>query len=153
MARIAAPVASDLRVRAAETGDASDVAALFDALGYPCSLDEAAERIAVVTADPSQHLLLAERDGEACGLIALHMIYAIANGAELARVTALVVSPECHRLGIGRRLLRAVEALARRAGVARIEVTSGAQREQAHAFYRGCGYDDGSLRFVKLLGD
>ena len=27
------------------------------------------------------------------------------------------------------------------------------QREGAHAFYRGCGYSDDSLRFLKLLGD
>lgn len=140
-------------IRAAATGDASDVASLLEILGYPCSRDEAAERIAVVLGDPRQHLLLAEIDGHACGLVSVDLRYSVARGADHARVTALVVSPQCHRMGIGRRLLRHVEGIARRAGVARIEVTTNARRLEAHAFYQGCGYADGSLHFFKLLGD
>ena len=37
-------------------------------------------------------------------------------------------------------------------GAARIELTSGSQRTEAHAFYRACGYSDGTVRFVKSLG-
>lgn len=147
------PKHTEPRVRAAEAGDASDVACLFGDLGYPCSPAEAAERISIVLADPRQHLMLAERDGKSCGLISLHMIYSVATGADLARVTALVVAPDCHRRGIGRRMLREVEAIARRGGAARIEVTSAPRRKHAHAFYSGCGYSDRSMRFVKLLGD
>ena len=65
---VAAPAGTGLRVRAAELGDASDVAALLDALGYPCDRDEAIERIGHFRHDPRQHLLLAELDGAACGL-------------------------------------------------------------------------------------
>ncbi len=143
----------DTRIRAAETGDACDVARLLDLLGYPCSHEEAAERISVVSHDPRQHLLLAEIDGQACALIALHCLYSIAHGTELARITALVVAPDHARRGIGRRLLREVELLSRRHGIHRIEVTSNARREAAHAFYRDCGYSDGSQRFIKMLGD
>ena len=145
--------AGDDWVRQAGTGDAGDVAALLDALGYPCSRAEAAERIAVVQADRRQVLLLAECDGRVQGLVAMETLYSIAHGNELARITALVVAPGCERQGVGRRLLRAVEQRARQAGIARIEVTSNARRTAAHAFYRGCGYADGALRFVKLLGD
>lgn len=140
-------------VRMAAIGDAADVARLFEALGYPCTREEAVERIVVATADPRQQLLIAERDGHACGLVALHTLYMIANGADLARITALVVDPACHRQGVGRRLLREAESVARRTGAARIEVTSGAQRTEARAFYCGCGYSGDSQRFVKLLGD
>jgi len=141
------------RIRPAEPGDASDVARLLTLLGYPCDRDEAAERIAVIAHDRRQHLLLAEVGGEACGLISLYTLYSLAHGAELARITALVVAPEHCRNGIGRLLLREVELLSRRHRVHRVEVTSNAQREGAHAFYRGCGYACGSLRFVKMLGD
>ncbi|WP_158549287.1 GNAT family N-acetyltransferase [Lysobacter silvisoli] len=129
------------------------MARLLGDLGYPCNRDEAAERIAVVRHDPRQHLLLAEIDGDACGLVSLYTLYSVVHGTELARITALVVSPACQRQGIGRRLLREVELISRRSGVSRIEVTSNQQREQAHAFYRDCGYSDGSQRFVKALGD
>jgi len=141
------------RIRPAEPGDASDVARLLSLLGYPCDRDEAAERIAAIAHDRRQHLLLAEVGGEACGLISLYTLYSLAHGAELARITALVVAPEHCRNGIGRLLLREVELLSRRHRVHRVEVTSNAQREGAHAFYRGCGYACGSLRFVKMLGD
>lgn len=149
----AATFAGTPRVRPAELGDASDVARLLIFLGYPCSRDEAAERIAVIAHDPRQHLLLAEIDGAACGLISLYTLYWLAHGSELARITALVVAPEYCRRGVGRQLLREVELLSRRHRVHRIEVTSNAQRTGAHAFYRDCGYADGSMRFIKMLGD
>jgi ribosomal protein S18 acetylase RimI-like enzyme len=141
------------RIRAAAIGDASDVARLLEALGYPCDRDDAAERIAVVLGDQRQHLLLAEIGGEVCGLVALDLRYSLVRGADQARITALVVTPECSRQGVGRRLLREVEAISRRAGIARIEVTSNTRRQDAHAFYHGCGYADGSRHFFKLLGD
>ena len=157
MARAQAPggasLSADPRIRAAAIGDASDVALLLDALGYPCSRDEAAERIAFVLGDQRQHLLLAEVAGHACGMVALDMRYSFTRGADQARITALVVLPASSRQGIGRRLLREVESISRRAGIARIEVTSNARRSDAHAFYHGCGYADGSRHFFKLLGD
>lgn len=151
---MAADEATDAPViRSAKIGDASDVGRLLELLGYPCSRDDAAERIVTVLGDARQQLLIAERDGHACGLISMAMVYSVAHGADLARITALIVAEDCQREGIGRRLLREVEVRARQAGVSRIEVTSGAQRHGGHAFYRGCGYSEGSLRFVKLLGD
>ncbi|MEP6633582.1 MAG: GNAT family N-acetyltransferase [Luteimonas sp.] len=157
MGRVAGPQASPAstraRMRAAVTGDADDVAHLLDALGYPCSRVEASERIAHTLHDPRQALLIADIGGEACGLVALQTLYSVVHGTDLTRITALVVSPLHQRQGIGRRMLREVEALARRTGAARIEVTSNARRVEAHQFYRDCGYADGSLRFIKLLGD
>lgn len=144
---------ADLRIREARIGDASDVATLLDTLGYPCSRDEAADRIAMVLGDPRQRLLLAEIDGHACGLAGMELRYSLVRGTEQARITALVVSPECERRGVGRRLLREVEGIARQAGAARVEVTSATRREHSHAFYQGCGYSEGSRHFTKLLGD
>lgn len=141
------------RIRAAAIGDASDVARLLDLLGYPCTRDEAAERIATVLGDPRQQLLLAEVDGHACGLVALDVRYSLTRGADQARITALVVDPDHARRGIGRAMLREVEAIARRVRAARIELTSNARRHDAHAFYRDCGYAEGSRHFFKLLGD
>lgn len=142
-----------LRIRDARIGDASDVAALLGTLGYPCEPHEAADRIAMVLADPRQRLLLAEVGGHACALAGMDLRYSLVRGTEQARITALVVAPDCERQGVGRRLLREVEAIARQAGAARIEVTSAASRGTAHAFYHGCGYADGSRHFMKLLGD
>ena len=55
-------------------------------------------------------------------------------------------------MGIGRRLLEAVEEWARAEGCAGVRLVSGASREGAHAFYRSCGYDGGKkqLNFKKM---
>ena len=63
-----------------------------------------------------------------------------------------MVTPLAQGLGIGRSLLKEAERRARSGGAARIELTSGSQRTEAHAFYRACGYSDGTVRFVKPLG-
>ena len=153
MGKLAGTSTTTIRVRPAQIGDAGDVAVLLEELGYPCTRDEAVERISRVLHDPRLFLVVAEIEGAVCGLVSLDVRYSITRGADLTRITALVVSANCSRQGIGRQLLREAEAIARRAQVARIEVTSNIRRDVAHAFYLGCGYSEGSRHFIKLLGD
>ena len=144
------PFGTDLR--SAVIADADDVARLLTELGYPCEIDDAAERISAVLHNDRQALILARSHGAACGLLALDFMYYLPLGTTTCRVTALVVTPTAQGLGIGRTLLKEAERRARVGGAARIELTSGSQRTEAHAFYRACGYKDSSVRFVKLLG-
>lgn len=144
---------TDLDLRNATPGDAADVAALLGILGYPCEPIDAAERIAQVQHDPRQALILARRDGIACGLLSLDFMYYLPLGTTTCRVTALVVGEHARGHGIGRALLRDAERRARVGGAARLEVTSAGHRTEAHAFYRACGFSEGAVRFVKLLGD
>ena len=144
------PFGADLR--SAMIADAADVARLLTELGYPCEIDEAAERTDAIAANDRQALVLARREGAVCGLVALDFMYYLPLGTITCRVTALVVTPTAQGLGIGRQLLKEAERRARSGGAARIELTSGSQRTEAHAFYRACGYKDSSVRFVKQLG-
>ena len=141
------------RVRTAMSGDAAEIAALIALLGYSCTPDEALERLRAIAAEPDQALLVADRDGDLCGLLGLDLMYYLPLGARTCRITALVVATAHQGEGVGRDLLQAAETWARQAGAARVEATSAAHRDQAHAFYRACGYADGSMRFVKRLGD
>lgn len=145
------PLGTDLR--SAMIADADDVARLLTELGYPCEIDDAVERIDAIAGNDRQALVLARRDGAVCGLIALDFMYYLPLGTITCRVTALVVTPTAQGLGIGRQLLKEAERRARAGGAARIELTSGSQRTEAHAFYRACGYKDSSVRFVKQLGE
>lgn len=144
------PLGSDLRN--AVLADADDVARLLTEMGYPCDIDEAAERIDAIAGNDRQALVVARREGAVCGLIAIDFMYYLPLGTTTCRVTALVVSPTAQGLGIGRQLLKDAERRARSGGAARIELTSGSQRTEAHAFYRACGYSDGTVRFIKRLG-
>jgi ribosomal protein S18 acetylase RimI-like enzyme len=147
------PAAEGFDLRGAVPADADDVAALLTQLGYPCEAADAAERIATVLHNDRQALILARSRGAVCGLLALDYMYYLPLGTTTCRVTALVISPDAQGHGLGRLLLRDAERRARSGGAARLEVTSAAQRTEAHAFYRACGFTDGAARFVKLLGD
>lgn len=139
-------------LRSASLMDADDVALLLSTLGYPCEREDASERIHAIIANDRQALVLARFDGAVCGLIALDFMYYLPLGTTTCRITAMVVTPEAQGRGLGRQLLREAERRARVGGAARLEITSGSQRSDAHAFYRACGYSDGTLRFVKHLG-
>ena len=144
------PLGMDLR--SAMPADADDVARLLTEMGYPCDIDEALERIGAIIDNDRQALIVARRDGAVCGLIALDFMYYLPLGTTTCRVNALVVTSTAQGLGIGRALLKEAERRARMGGAARIELASGSQRTEAHAFYRACGYSDGTVRFVKSLG-
>lgn len=151
MASVAAGTEA-LLLRPAEAQDAAGVATLLDVLGYPCSREEAASRLLAVADEPGQQVLVADRHGCLVGLLALDIRYYLPLGGPTCRITALAVAPGQQRLGIGRKLLREAEQRARQAGAARIELTTGSQRAEAHAFYRACGYTESALRFLKPLG-
>ena len=104
-------------------------------------------------ASARQALILARSRGVACGLLALDFMYYLPLGTTTCRVTALVVAEDAQGQGVDRLLLRDAERRARLGGAARLEVTSAGHRTDAHAFYRACGFTEGAVRFVKLLGD
>ena len=140
-------------LRSASPMDADDVAALLTELGYPCDRHEALERISSIIDNDRQVLVVARLAGVVSGLIALDFMYYLPLGTFTCRVTALVVTPEAQGRGLGRQLLREAERRARAGGAARIELASGSQRTDLHAFYQACGYSDGTVRFIKRLGD
>ena len=143
----------DADLRSASVIDADDVAALLAEMGYPCTQLEARERIQRVIGDDRQALVVARSGGRVCGLIALDFMYYLPLGSTTCRITALVVTGAAQGQGLGRQLLKEAERRARFAGAARLELTSGSQRVDAHAFYRACGFSDGTLRFIKRLGE
>ncbi len=143
----------DADVRSASPIDADDVARLLSEMGYPCTVAEARERIATIIANDRQALVVARSNGRVCGLLALDFMYYLPLGTTTCRITALVVTQAEQGCGLGRQLLKEAERRARFGGAARLELTSGSQREDAHAFYKACGFSDGTLRFIKRLGD
>jgi ribosomal protein S18 acetylase RimI-like enzyme len=152
MASATRPALTSPLIRPGRASDADGLSQLLAVLGYPCTPEEARERIRQVAGDPDQHLCVAEAQGELLGLLCFDLMYFLPLGAPTCRITALSVSESARRRGIGRMLLREAEARAREAGAVRIELTSASHRNEAHAFYRACGYADGALRFVKRLG-
>ena len=143
----------DADLRSAGLIDADDVATLLSELGYPCDVEDAARRIRAILDNDRQALVVARVDGVVSGLIALDFMYYLPLDTVTCRINALVVTSSARGHGLGRQLLREAERRARAGGAARLELTSGSQRTDAHAFYKACGFGDGTVRFIKRLGD
>jgi GNAT superfamily N-acetyltransferase len=152
MARSAHPEPLSPLIREATPEDGFGLSELLGTLGYPCPPEEASQRVLDLRGDENQSLLVADEHGGLLGMVCCDLSYYLPLGAVTCRITALAVDPKAQRRGVGRLLLREAEALARDAGAVRIELTSAGHREDAHAFYRACSYQDGALRFVKRLG-
>jgi GNAT superfamily N-acetyltransferase len=141
----------NLALREPRPEDAHAVAALLDELGYPSSVDQAAERIARIGHDPSTLLLVAEVDGEVAGLAALHVQDLIERDDLGCSVAALVVAERFRRLGVGARLSEAIEAEARARGCESLVLHTAHRRSDAHAFYEALGYEHTGRRYRKEL--
>jgi acetyltransferase len=88
--------------------------------------------------DPNRMVLVAERDGEVVAMAHLAPSLA-ANGAHRAEVQRVAVATDARGLGVGRRLMTAVEVAAREGGLTLLWLTTHDDTE-ACAFYEALDY-------------
>lgn len=137
-------------LRPAKLEDAEAISRLLDELEHPAPPEVLRARLQALAA-AGERVLVAEIEGVVRGLATVHVTPVLHRPAPVGRITALVVSSEMRRQGVGRALVGAAEAIAREAGARLIEVTSNRRRTQAHRFYEGLGYELTSHRFGKRL--
>ena len=152
---LALPVTLDARegaftVRAATPADLEALVALIAndpvsaARGDTASPDDRdayARGLAAIQADARNVQLVAERDGVVIGTLQLTLIPGISRrGAARLQVEAVRVRDDQRSAGIGRALMRWVADVAPGLGAPLIQLTSDAQRVDAHRFYERLGY-------------
>jgi len=141
-----------LIVRDATPEDATAIAPLLDALGYPADVEAIAVRLRELSAaDPTGRVLVAVDGDQLVGFATLHSTPVLHRATAVGRVTGIAVRPSVQGSGVGRELLRAAERYFRAHGLERIEVTSGPMHTAAYQFYRRLGYVDQGVRFAKKL--
>lgn len=143
--------AAPVQVRTARPADAPVLAGLLAELGYPHGAGGLGERITALADTDTDTVLVAEIGGQVVGLASLHVTPFFNEGRARGRITALVVDPGQRGRSIGRHLLEAVEAAARRRGCGAVELTSSPYRHGAQRFYLAAGYQDLPHRFLKQL--
>lgn len=141
----------DILVRPAAEGDHIALAALMTALDYPSSPEQMKARMRRIGAQVNIASFVAERRGEIVGMVGVQVSPSFEHDEPAGTITALVTAESARRRGVGRLLAARAEAWARQRGASNIKANSHRRRRDAHAFYRGIGYEQTGLRFVKDL--
>ena len=146
-------MANEITIRTATLPDARDLSELSRiSLGYDYPADKTHENLVKILQNPRAKILAAECDRRVAGYIHGEL-YELTFSDLRVNVLALAVSPDFQRRGIGRALLTAMEAWAKKQNAAGIRLTSNVVRTGAHAFYKNCGYESHktSKGFSKLF--
>jgi len=145
------------RVRPARLGDLEAMAAL---LGHLFSQESefrpepALQRrgLRQILRRPGQgRLLVVEAGGEVLGMVSLLAGISTALGSKVAWLEDLVVAPGHRGQGLGRRLLLAALAEARRRGWRRVSLLTDADNARAQALYRSEGFKPSPMRTMRRL--
>lgn len=130
----------DAVVRAARIDDAAEIARLTGELGYPCSREQMATRLAQLLFQPN-HFIAVASGGEMTllGWVAAESRLLLESGRR-TEITGLVIDSSRRRAGLGSRLLSAAESWARSCGQGAVVVRSNAARRESHPFYAKHGY-------------
>ena len=142
-----------ISIREAASADAQAVADLLRQLGHPISAETIGRQLAILAATRCDRVLVAEAQGVVVGVLSLNWTPLLHRDRPLGRVTALVVDEAERGQGIGSRLVAEAERVLREMGCSAVEITSNIRRAEAHAFYRGLGYEQPSSYFRYSLDD
>ncbi|MFC0409593.1 GNAT family N-acetyltransferase [Roseomonas elaeocarpi] len=139
-------------IRPATAEDAAALVPLIAVLGREVPASGVRD---LIENDPALCVLVAQ-DGEAAGapllgVLALTHTRMLHRVQREARITTLAVAEAAQGRGVGRQLVEAAVQQARDWGCGRLELTTGAARLGAQAFYHATGFRQESLRFHRDL--
>ena len=143
----------EIQIREANVSDAGAIAKLNqESMGYCYPEEATAEKLRMLLGRKQDKLFVAVIENTVVGYIHAND-YDLLYAPAMKNIMGLAVSPEYRRLGIGKALMSAVEVWTKETGAKGIRLVSGAGRQQAHAFYRDCGFSGGKeqLNFKKDL--
>jgi len=128
-----------LTIRDAAPTDAEAIAQLTTQLGYAADSSEIAGRLARLSGQRDQLVLVAVLDGKVAGWLQAHASEVLESGFRV-EIVGLVVAEDCRRHGAGRQLVRRAEQWAASLGAGTVVVRSNTKREESHRFYPALGY-------------
>ena len=141
-------------IRQAVPEDRAAIQRLYESLCPGEPVHVIASRIEQIQEDANHFLLVHETDGKVNGSIFLSFCPNPMFGTlPFAVVENLIVDPQQRNRGIGRKLMHAVEELARENRSTRLMLLSAQAGEEAQRFFGGLGYaSENSVGFQKKLG-
>jgi GNAT superfamily N-acetyltransferase len=95
-----------------------------------------------VSADPRNHLVVAEVDGEVAGTLQLTYIPGLSRmGAERAQIEGVRVAAAHRSRGLGREMIKWAVGQAKARGCRLVQLTSDKRRSDAIRFYESLGFE------------
>jgi GNAT superfamily N-acetyltransferase len=133
-------------------GDAAEVAALAEQLGYPCEAKDVQARIALFANEPAEQLRVARIGQRVVGWMHFQMRRSLTTGPRV-EISQIVVEQALRGKGIGAKLVELAEEWGRSQGLKRLRLASQVKRTDTHRFYLRLGYsiDKSSHFFSKAL--
>ena len=125
--------------RTYEPGDLEPLKQLLLELGYPVEFDDLRKNIDTINRNGGE-IIVAEKDKKVVGSVCVVLDARLAEGL-YAEIVSLVVSEQERGQGVGKMLVQQAEAWAGR-HVQKIRVRANEIRHQAHAFYKGRGFQE-----------
>lgn len=101
---------ANIVIREVTAGDAEGIATLMSELGYPTSPDQMQRRLAAIFHDKDYDTFAAFNGADIVGFAGARSGHLYEDDALYGQVMTLVVAPALRRGGVGRLLIRAVEA-------------------------------------------
>jgi ribosomal protein S18 acetylase RimI-like enzyme len=101
---------------------------------------------------PYGRVLIAEEDGQLRALLGMRLRWGDNGRLKRATICVLGIDPDHNRRGIGSRLVRFAEGIARINGCARVDVAPDVEEWEDGRCWTGLGYDGTDAGLQKVLG-
>jgi GNAT superfamily N-acetyltransferase len=137
--RVVLPAPSPL-VRPAHPQDAEALAQVLAALGHAGSAEEMRARL--WASPPWRAVFVAELGLEVAGAAVVELSHPLHRPGREAALTALATASDCRHRGVGRALVAAALAWARREGCYGLVVRVGLAHDDANGFFRAVGFEE-----------
>jgi len=147
-------ICMDFDIRTAVLSDGAEIARLNRiAMGYDHPVEETVRNLRRILSKESDRVFVAAMGSAIVGYI--HACdYELLYNAPMKNIMGIAVDPAFRRMGIGKALMSAVEDWAEETGACGIRLVSGAERVDAHEFYRRLGFsgEKKQVNFKKYFG-
>ncbi len=140
-------------IRECTLSDAEAISRLNrDEMGYAFSVELTEEKLLLLLHSGRDKIFVAETNGNVIGYIHAND-YDLIYAHHMKNIMGIAVASDYRQCGVGRALLQQVEEWATAAGAESVRLVSGAERTEAHEFYKKCGYvqNKPQLNFRKKL--
>ncbi|HHT06208.1 MAG TPA: GNAT family N-acetyltransferase [Hydrogenispora sp.] len=134
-------------VREAVQEDYSSLTRLAWQLGHQAESSQISTRLLDLLQRDDHKVLVAQVDGEIAGWVHAFLNRPLHKDT-VVDIAGLVVDENHRKMGIGRRLLEAVEDWAKNQGCEQVTLSSNITREGAHKFYQNIGYQRAKTQYT-----